>query len=766
MADDRLYSLLPAFDQLRDTQVNGPLRALLGVIGDQIAALEADIARMYDDWFIETCQDWLVPYFADLVEVSLGPAITASAAGALDPVDAATRRSQVANAIRDRRAKGTLAAIERYAADTTGWPGRAVEYAWQVAGTQSVRWPEPRLAGTMPIGDASALVDFRTPFSSATKTADVRRICSHRTRGTRNLPSIGLIAWRLVADGAERAPAECLNDENHFTFDALGRDTQLCVDPVPRAPGQPPAGNLDVPAPITRLALERRLEDYYGEARSLCVYRGREAVERADIVVTDLTHWRYELDPRQVGVDPVLGRIAFPVRDVPEEGVHVSYRRLTVGGLGGGQYHRSLVPVAAAHYLVRSAGDGAYQGVGEAFAAWRRDRSSGQVGARATIEIADDGVYSERLHLELRPGETLEIRSADGHRPVLIPEVEDTDRPEALRVTGLRDETAPPGRRPARARPRRGPGGVRRPPAEPPDSPASDAAPDSPAAAVAPTGPESPPAPAGPPPDVTFDGIWIARHPVLLAGHLGTVTFRHCTLVPPAATRRATTPVSLLIEAMPCAVGVEFSVAGRIQAVSPETGHDPVPLSVTDSILDAGRHDGAAIEGAEGRPAWVSLSLSRVTVLGRLDIREISEARDSIVTGRMESARRQVGRVEFCYLPEDSRTPRRSSCQPDGVLAEVEDAVARGLIPAAQRDEMRRREATRVTPRFDSVRFGAPAYGRLACRAAAELTRGAHDEGELGSYHEWWLAYRAAQLRAGLDAYAPVGMDIDAVFAS
>ena len=757
MADDRLYRLLPAFDRLRDHQGGRPLRALLGVIGDQVAVLEADIAQMYDDWFIETCQDWLVPYFADLVEVSLGPAIAASATGALDPVDAATRRSQVGNAIRDRRAKGTLAAVERYAADTAGWPCRAIEFAWVVAGTQSVRWPAFRPAGTVPIGDASALAEFGTPFSTVTETADVRRISSHRTRGTHNLPSIGLIAWRLVADGAERAPAECLNDENHFTFDALGRDTQLCVDPVPRAPGQPPAEDLDVPTPITRLALDRRLEDYYGEARSMCVYRGREAVDRADIVVTDLTHWRYDLGPRQVGVDPMLGRIAFPVRDVPEDGVHVSYRRLTVGGLGGGQYHRSLSPAATAHYLVRSDGDGTYHGVGEAFAAWRRQRSSGQAGAQVTIEIADDGVYPERLHFELRPGEALEVRSADGHRPVLIPEEEDTDRPEPLRVTGLREETESPARR---ARPRRGPGGVRRQAvAEPPDSTA---------AADAPSGPESPSAraPAEPPPDVTFDGIWVARQPVLLAGHLGTVTFRHCTLVPAPRSRRANAPVSLWIEAMPCAVSIEYSVVGRIQAVSPETGFDPVPLSVTNSVLDAGGCDESAVEGAEERPAWVSLSLGRVTVLGGLDIREVGEVSDSIVTGRLDSARRQVGRVRFSYLPEDSRTPRRSSCQPDGVLAEIDDAVARRLISAAEGEEMRRREAARVTPRFDSVRFGAPAYARLAGTAPIELTRGAHDEGELGSYHEWWFVYRAAQLRAGLAAYAPVGMDIDAVFAT
>jgi hypothetical protein len=98
-------------------------------------------------------------------------------------VDAVTRRSLVANAIRDRRAKGTLAAIEQYAADTAGWPCRAVEYAWVVAGTQSVRWPGFRPAGTMPTGDANALADFGAPFSAATETADVRRICSHPDPG-------------------------------------------------------------------------------------------------------------------------------------------------------------------------------------------------------------------------------------------------------------------------------------------------------------------------------------------------------------------------------------------------------------------------------------------------------------------------------------------------------------------------------------------------------------------------------------------------------
>jgi hypothetical protein len=770
MPDDRLYNLLPAFDRLRDAEVGGPLQALLGVIGDQAAGLEAGIAQLYDDWFIETCQDWLIPYFADLVEVALGP--TAAGTATLNPLEAASRRRQVANAIRDRRAKGTLAAVERFAADTTGWPCRAIEYAWLVAATQHLRHPDLKVGGTMPIGDAEALDGFGTLFSTAAYTADLHRISSHRTRGTHNLPSVGVAVWRLAADGADRAPAACVNDDNHFTFDALGRDTQLCVVPVPRIPGARPASDLDVPAPISRIALAHRLEDYYGEARSLCVYRGRSAVSRADVVVADLTHWRHRLAPPQVAIDPVLGRIAFPVRDVPEEGVLVSYRRLTVGGIGGGQYPRSLAPPAPACYRVSMTGQRQHRTVGAAFAAWRADQGRGRAGAQATIEILDDGVYEERLNLELRPGEILEVRSADGCRAMLRPADADHDRPESLRITGLGASRAQPGRPKAGAR--RARRGGRPAAAEPGDAAESGDATGTGGAAAgegaggsgdAAAG-ESAAHPALRPPEVTFDGIWVAGHPVELAGRLGQVTFRHCTLVPVAPGRRHGGEVSLRVAATSAAVRVEFSVAGRVQVISPETGFDPVPVAVADSILDPGGPALRAVEGAERRPAWASLSLRRATVLGGVDVREVDVIADSILLGRLDSARRQAGQVSFSYIPEDSRTPRRRSCQPDGVLAAVDEAVARGTVPASERAALRRHEAARVTPRFDSVRFGAPAYGRLVTGAPSELARGAQDGGELGAYHVLWLSYREAQLQSGLLAYAPIGMDIRPLYAT
>ena len=33
------------------------------------ARFEDDIERLYDNWFIETCEEWVVPYIADLLAV-------------------------------------------------------------------------------------------------------------------------------------------------------------------------------------------------------------------------------------------------------------------------------------------------------------------------------------------------------------------------------------------------------------------------------------------------------------------------------------------------------------------------------------------------------------------------------------------------------------------------------------------------------------------------------------------------------------------------
>ena len=66
-SEDRLYDLLPAVYRQRDAEQGHPLRALLRVIAEQVNVVEDDIAQLYENWFIETCQDWAVPYLGDLI---------------------------------------------------------------------------------------------------------------------------------------------------------------------------------------------------------------------------------------------------------------------------------------------------------------------------------------------------------------------------------------------------------------------------------------------------------------------------------------------------------------------------------------------------------------------------------------------------------------------------------------------------------------------------------------------------------------------------
>ena len=698
-ADPPLYDRMPEVHRTRDAELGFPLRALLRALGDQVADETDAISRLYDNWFIETCDASLVPAFAELVGLALDP----------PGVDAEHRRRQVADALATRRRKGTLSVLEDLALEATGWPARALELGSRTAATASVRFPELRRRPLLDLSDGEQLEPLAGTAMPA--LADVRRISSARRVGAGNLATVAVAVWRLVAEGVEQAPAANVQDSNHYTFDPLGRDRALCVRPSRRNSGAAPALDLDVPAPIGRLALERNLEDYYGPGRSIQVYRGGHLVPHSAIVVADLGGWYYRTPPGRVSIDPVLGRISFPSRHAPEEGVFVTCSTLSMGVIGGGHYERPASPPIDEDPLVlpvRQRARGGHRSIGAALGAWRGELGAGR--RAAVIEIADDGVYAERLHVRLGAGERLEIRAAPGCRPILLPTERYRDEPDVLRIAG---------------------------PDRPGDEDAGARGPVAVCEADLPV--------------VTFDGVWIAGHPVRLAGQLGTVTFRHCTLVPASGTvqlqgRHDGRDRSLLIAAMPCTVAIRSSVVGRICVTSDEVGFEPVPLTVEDSVVDASEPAGRAIAGADDDPAWVALTLKRSTVLGGVAVTAVGLIEDSILTAALRCERRQQGAVRFSWVPLGSRTPARTGCHPPPAADPADVAL--------------------LEPRFDSVRWGEAAYARLARDAPQEIVRGAHDEGELGVYHDLFDGQRAADLRARLREFAPAGIDIDIRFST
>ena len=716
-----LYELLPATYRIRDEQLSAPLRRLLAIIEEQLGLVESDLDRLYNNWFIETCDEWVVPYIGDLVGFhAVGPAALLS-----DPrPDARSRlptvlfpRAAVANTVRSRRRKGTLALLKELAADVAGWPARAVEFYRLLGVTQPVRllgtvdavpaaWSTRGQSLDLRAGDVLDLVDG--PFDTVSHTGDIRRPASHRTRGRHNIPTVGVFAWRLRSYPVTRSLALNLEEEDphRYTFSILGNDAPLFIRP--RRPAAPTeiATELDVPARIRRRALERHPDEYLGADPSLAISIGRPpvALPAERIIAADLKDWRYRPRRGDVAVDPERGRLLFAHDLLPDirKAVTVSYCYGFSDDMGGGEYDRAS-PAHPEAEVRRASG---IDDLMEQLAPWLSEDQLESQPSHAVVEITDSGVYDVALRLWIGPDHSLQLRGATGSRPVL--RLSDrTPGPDALRITGQTGASA------------------------------------------------------------TLDGLWVLGNAVQVDGDLATFTIRHCTLVPgwglgpDCEPRHPARPGLQLIDTRPdtCIV---HSITGSIQVLLDEVQYDPLRLDVFDSILDATSPDRAAVSALGGGRAHTRTRFVRSTVIGTTTVQEIALAENSIFDGHIVAARHQVGCMRFCSVLPGVHTPRRYHCQPDL----IDTAVDARLPPGERREQARIRERLRVRPLWNSTRYGTPDYCQLAVTCAPEITRGADDESEMGAFHDLHQPQRTDALQAALDEYTPAGIDAGVFFAS
>lgn len=726
---DRLYDLLPAIYRMRDQAEGQPLRALLQVIAEQVDLVENDIAQLYENWFIETCDDWVVPYIAALV--GYRPVYEAGQPGAIDGPQSARRnailipRREVAHTIHARRRKGTLALLELLSGDVAGWSARAVEFFRLLSLSQPLN--RPQLASrSVDLRHGDALERIDGAFDELAHTIDLRRLQSQRTHGRWSVPAVGLFVWRLRPYSITEAPAYCIDRVRHqYTFSILGNNTPLFTLPEREPSPTHIADELNVPAPIRRRAMEERTADYYGPGKSLQIWRDSlsQPVPLDQIVTTDLSDWSYRPQGNQVAVDPVLGRIAFAPRTLPKTGVWVSYHYGLSADLGGGEYER---PLRSADGFKRDNGSGPSERPDEP----PRGRWRFQVGARgdfatinqallrwwvrkpadAIIEITDSGAYVEQIAITLAAGQRLELRAANGTRPVIRLLDFYTNRPDALRIEG-----------PEQGNPTEDDGCAQ----------------------------------------LELDGLLIAGRSVQIGGQIDRLTIRHCTFVPGWSLDQNCEPEnenepSLELVNTSTTLQIEHSIVGTIQVSQDEVLSDPIRIMISDSVLDATRRDLEAL-GALGYPvAHAVLTIVRSTVIGRIDTHAIELAENTIFDGEIHVARRQHGCIRFCYVTPGSRTPRRYNCQPDL----VERAVLESPPPAPETvAAVQQRERTRVRPQFNSTRYGTPTYCQLSAACAPEITGGADDEAEMGVFHDLFQPQRLANLRARLEEYSPAGMD-------
>ncbi|MBD2066018.1 PQQ-like beta-propeller repeat protein [Leptolyngbya sp. FACHB-671] len=372
---DRLYKLLPAIYQIRDAVEGEPLRALLALIEQELLTIEGDITGLYDNWFIETCAEWAVPYIGDLLDVEkLYTDDNSHVYGQQE------RRAYVANTLAYRRRKGTTAMLEQLTQDVMGWRARAVEFARLVGTTQNLNHIRSN-STTFNLRTNNSLQQTGTPFEQqAAYTAEIRPI---RRGGRYSVVNIGLFVWRLYSYPIERSTARAVLGPGseitgqYYTFNPLGNDAPLFNQPQTETDIITLAQEINVPSILRREVLadelkQRRQLRLQGKSLEGLHYFDLEPVLQLfvngqpnpippeEILIYSLgeedesgkTVWRIPPDesdrstddtllPTQVvAVDPELGRIAFLHQPWPTR-VEVSYSYGFSDDLGGGSYSRN-----------------------------------------------------------------------------------------------------------------------------------------------------------------------------------------------------------------------------------------------------------------------------------------------------------------------------------------------------------------------------------------------------------------------------------------
>ena len=297
-----LYELLPALYRLRDAERGYPLREVLEIISTQADIVKQNIDGLWDDMFIETCADWVIPYVGDLVGNN-----------PLHEV-AARHRADVAKTISYRRRKATVPMLEELARDVTGWHAHAVAFFELLGWTQNLNHLRFQQApvhdvrdpivfdrvGTVNLRNMDALDRLNEPFDVICHKVDVRPIS--RTEGWYNIPKIGFFLWRLRHYPLTGITARQASVSHGYHFSTLGNPAPLFNNPEREADPTGLASEVHVPGPIRTGAFHFSSGDYYGEERSLHVVKDGVVTTPASVMCKDLRNW----DRPPAGITGVL----------------------------------------------------------------------------------------------------------------------------------------------------------------------------------------------------------------------------------------------------------------------------------------------------------------------------------------------------------------------------------------------------------------------------------------------------------------------------
>ena len=703
LSADDIYALLPAIHRTRDAAVGEPLKALMGIIAEQVGVLEQDLRGLYADQFIETCAPWVVPYIGDLIGWT----------GLFEGVpNGARSRAEVGNTMGYRRRKGTVIALEQIGRDVTGRPVHIVEYFRRLAVDESFRHLRPRHAGLADLRRGAALARIGGAFDTLNRTVDVRRIApraraadtSDRAAldialhgaGKPSIPDVGAWVWRWIAYPVTGQAATQV-DARRFLVSTLGADTPLFNAPPPRESFASLTTRADVPQPIGRREFHDDPAAFYGPGQSLQVYADGAPLDVDDICICNLSdaNGGWATAPAgKVAIDPVLGRIAFAA-DLPAPGaVTLDYSYGFSADIGGGPYDRtSRLPldrstVSWSRIIGAGATDifGAPLTLGEAIAEFNA-QPAGAVGliVLADFMVADidlTGAHAIRLPTKSQ----LWIVAADVHGA-------GGWTPSRSRVT-LRGDVELTG---------------------------SDAG------------------------QVFINGVLLAGALRASGPGLGVVV-QDSTLVPGRALTRHGLPAepgapSLVLDCPGGALTLDRCIAGPLLV------HATASARITNSVVDATERWHVAYAAPDMMGEGGALHVEDSTVIGKVRTHLLPLASNTIFLARRPvhdpwaaaiwCTRRQSGCVRFCFVPSDAITPGQYRCLP-GADTSLEFALA---------------------PQFVSLRYGSPSYALLSGDCPVAAWQGADDESQIGAYHLLFETQGVGNLRTRIEEYLPFGLE-------
>jgi hypothetical protein len=751
---ERLYQLLPALYRLRDVEQGEPLRTLLGVIENELERIEADTASLYDNWFIETCAEWVVPYIGELLGVRpLRPLDPANGAGV-------SARAWVANTIAYRRRKGTVVVLEQLARDSTGWPARAVEFFTRLATTEHLRHIRTAPTATPGIRDAARaeLAGFaQGAFDPFAHTLEVRRAA---TRGGRhNIPNVGLFLWRLrsyaMGVGTPGDTGADFSSARHcgqwWSVHPAGCDTPLFNQARTETTITHLAEEDNVPGLLRGLVLQGELERLRHGIESpaprfmtevdpvlrVWVRQVSEAVptevRREDMYWCAIPAAAESQLPlaRTMAFDPARGRLSFARwLDLAEVWVQASYG--FSGDLGGGPYERAAsVRAAGAQVLAGATDDGGFADPG----VWQAGVShllppdaSGTLFASLPEALAAWNVQAPGRTGVIVLMDSLTEQAEAGGSPPLPLEVDIGEGSRLLIVAGQWPLEPIPGAPPGAFA--RVPGHVEARQVR------AHVIGDWVIRGTAAAGSRNGGA-------LYLNGVLLEGHVTVAPGNLGTLALAHCSVLPG---RGALNVAAFGNEAL--TVTLDRTICAGIEVLAPIR-----KVVVRDSIVGSGAGSPAAgVDAAES-----ALEVERSTCFGGVTALSLS-ASDAIFASPVLALRRQTGCVRFSYVAPGSNVPRRYRCQPvrEGTLR----IAALGPAPtAAQVAAIRAEVAGSVRPLFVSRDYGDPGFGQLALHCAPQIRTGAENGAEMGAFAFLQQPQREANLRDALDEYLRFGLE-------